>query len=168
MLDWLTIAYGDDEAERARCLPERLRVELYPEVYEYGPAWREVSELFTLAEKVADFDDPTDESQSFYRRFTNFHQRALDVSLGWDPPKPPIPDKAVTMWALHDSLEFAARRFESLRGGGFGWCVTFIGLVLSAGMFELAVREKFEEFNDEAAGLVSALRACAAGVTDWE
>lgn len=44
--EWLTLAFGASEAEKAMQLPQALRIELHEDVYCYGPAAEEISDFY--------------------------------------------------------------------------------------------------------------------------
>lgn len=140
--EWLVVAYGDDEASHAMRLPDELRLELYPEVHEFGPAWEEVSELFELVDKALELEASTDGEPSFYPKWLAFQERF--PSGGFK-----LPDEDFAMWDLYDLLDARTRRLGFPENSGFAWCVTFIGMVLSAKAFEPEARERFEVFTGE-------------------
>lgn len=154
--EWLAVAYGDDEARRAMQLPDELRLELYPEVHEFGPAWEEVSELFELMEKALELDASTDGDPSFYDEFLAFQERFPSGTLSF-------PDEAFVMWDLFDLLDAKTKRLGFPKNSGYAWCVSFIGMVLSAKAFEPGVREVFEGFTGEVEVLRLALASYVNG-----
>lgn len=144
---WLRAVHGDDVAALAMCVPWELRAQLYPEVFTYGPAFREVQEFFEAVDESTERVTFYDAVSRVWGKLTKLYQgKAL---LHGSPDEDQF---------LHDVLVGQANRmFTVAHGAAMIESVGVVALALSADWLDQSARDAFAPMLVEMNALLNAV-----------
>lgn len=99
--EWLTVAYGEEEAAEAMRLPVALRNELYGDALLYGPAAEQIQFFFNAL--IANLKAPG------FGVIGSVMDSAAHQEITWDPLY-----HRITKWVRHENLFSVHNRFSHL------------------------------------------------------